>query len=201
MSSKAFERAQYGLQNNEEMTFTSREIDLLLPEELHLSTKGSDDHEDHRVLRRIVPGVSWLPCRCRWSCATIPDVTDFVGRAHSFVAANYPQAVAAFLGCGAASEEATESSDLDILIVLPDEWASFSFVETTTFECQLVEAFVYGRVGLRSWLEKGRRKGRPVLDRLIAHGVTLIGVRSQRDWLRRRGVLLTQVPYPSIRKN
>lgn len=35
-SSKAFERAQDGLQNNEEMTFTSREIDLLLPEALRL---------------------------------------------------------------------------------------------------------------------------------------------------------------------
>ncbi|MEU2913460.1 hypothetical protein [Streptomyces massasporeus] len=35
-SSRAFERAQGGLQNNEEMTFTSREIDLFLPEALRL---------------------------------------------------------------------------------------------------------------------------------------------------------------------
>lgn len=35
-SPKAFERAQDGPQNNEEMTFTSREIDLLLPEALRL---------------------------------------------------------------------------------------------------------------------------------------------------------------------
>ncbi len=35
-SSRAFARAQGGLQNNEEMTFTSREIDLLLPEALRL---------------------------------------------------------------------------------------------------------------------------------------------------------------------
>ncbi|MCT2183303.1 SLATT domain-containing protein [Brevibacterium casei] len=35
-SPKAFERAQDGLQNNEEMTFTSREIDHLLPEALRL---------------------------------------------------------------------------------------------------------------------------------------------------------------------
>ena len=35
-SSRAFARAQSGLQNNEEMTFTSREIDLFLPEALRL---------------------------------------------------------------------------------------------------------------------------------------------------------------------
>ncbi|KUF08611.1 SLATT domain-containing protein [Leucobacter sp. G161] len=35
-SPKAFARAQGGLKNNEEMTFTSREIDLFLPETLRL---------------------------------------------------------------------------------------------------------------------------------------------------------------------
>ncbi|WP_394365520.1 hypothetical protein [Streptomyces sasae] len=35
-SNRAFERAQAGLQNNEEMTFTSHEIDLFLPEALRL---------------------------------------------------------------------------------------------------------------------------------------------------------------------
>lgn len=35
-SSKAFARAQDGLKNNEEMTFTPREIDLFLPEALRL---------------------------------------------------------------------------------------------------------------------------------------------------------------------
>lgn len=36
-SSKAFARAQGGLKNNEEMTFTSSEIDLFLPETLRLN--------------------------------------------------------------------------------------------------------------------------------------------------------------------
>ncbi|WP_150460258.1 nucleotidyltransferase domain-containing protein [Nesterenkonia ebinurensis] len=64
--------------------------------------------------------------------------------ARSFVGVNFPQGRAAFLGGSAASGGATASSDLDILIVLPDEWSSTSFVETTTYEGQLVEAFVYG---------------------------------------------------------
>ncbi|MGI6871821.1 SLATT domain-containing protein [Amycolatopsis sp. 3B14] len=36
-TSKAYGRAQDGLKNNEEMTFTSREVDLLLPEALRLN--------------------------------------------------------------------------------------------------------------------------------------------------------------------
>src|SRR5690606_8570985 len=102
------------------------------------------------------------------------DMTDFVARARSFVAASYPQAGAAFLGGSAATEDATESADLDILVILPDEWASTAFVETTMYEGQLVEVFVYGRDALRSWSEKGRAEARPVLDRLIAYGVPLV---------------------------
>lgn len=101
-------------------------------------------------------------------------MTDFVARAHRFIAAYYPQAVAAFLGGSAASGDATESSDLDILVVLPDAWSSVSFVETVTYEGQLVEVFVYGKPALLPWLEKGRGEGRPVLDRLIAYGVPLV---------------------------
>ncbi|WP_263055235.1 SLATT domain-containing protein [Curtobacterium sp. RIT-PI-V] len=36
-TSKAYERAQDGLKNNEELTFSSRELDLLLPEALRLN--------------------------------------------------------------------------------------------------------------------------------------------------------------------
>lgn len=38
-STKAFRRAQGGLKDNEEMTFTSREIDLFLPETLRLAER------------------------------------------------------------------------------------------------------------------------------------------------------------------
>lgn len=101
-------------------------------------------------------------------------MTNFEERAWSFVQANYPQACAAFLGGSAASGEANELSDLDILVVLPDEWSSTSFVETTSHEGQLVEAFVYGRDALEIWLNKGRAEARPVLDRLIGQGVPLV---------------------------
>lgn len=101
-------------------------------------------------------------------------MTDFAERARGVVHANYPQASAAFLGGSAASGAATETSDLDILVVLPDEWSTTSFVETTTHDGQLVEAFVYGPDALQVWMDKGRGEARPVLDRLIGEGVSLI---------------------------
>lgn len=107
------------------------------------------------------------------TCVTVDVMTDFVGRAQSFVDVRYPQAIAAFLGGSAASGEATESSDLDILVVLPDRWTSVGFVETTECDGQIVEAFVYGLEALQSWMAKGRRDARPVLDRLVAGGVSL----------------------------
>ncbi len=101
-------------------------------------------------------------------------MTDFEARARRFVQANYPQAEAAFLGGSAASGDANDSSDLDVLVVLPARWRDVAFIETVTFEGQLVEAFVYGAAGLQIWLEKGRSESRPVVDRLIAQGLPLI---------------------------
>lgn len=92
-------------------------------------------------------------------------------RARAFVAREFPQAVAAFLGGSAATGEATPTSDLDVLIVLPAPWEDAAFVETTRHDGQLVEAFVYGRSALPEWLARGRAQHRPVLDRLIAEGL------------------------------
>lgn len=109
-----------------------------------------------------------------WACGRVGFMTDFTERARSFVDTHYPQAIAAFLGGSAASGDATESSDLDILVVLPDQWAAVGFVETTEFDGQVVEAFVYGRAALELWTAKGRSDARPVLDRLVAESVSLV---------------------------
>ncbi len=102
-------------------------------------------------------------------------MTDFVSRARRHVEKRFPEAGAAFLGGSAASGAATDSSDLDVLVVLSEAHADASFVETTKYEEQLVEAFCYGPVALETWLEKGRRERRPVLDRLIGDGIALTG--------------------------
>lgn len=45
---------------------------------------------------------------------------------------------------------------------------------TTTHDRQVVEAFVYGPDASLLWLDKGSAEARPVLDRLIGKGVSLI---------------------------
>ncbi len=100
-------------------------------------------------------------------------MTDFVERARRLVDQRFPVAGAAFLGGSAASGTATDSSDLDVLVVLSPAHAETSFVETIRFEGQLVEAFCYGPVALETWLDKGRGERRPVLDKLIGDGVAL----------------------------
>lgn len=97
-----------------------------------------------------------------------------IGRALRFVQQEFPLAQAAFLGGSVATGHATTSSDLDLLVVLPERWVDTAFVETSRFEGQLVEAFVYGRGALSTWLERGRSQHRPVLDRLAAEGIPLI---------------------------
>ena len=126
---------------------------------------------------------------------TVP-MTDFAERAGAFVRNNYRGAVAAFLGGNAGTGAATANSDLDILVVLPTDWAEVAFVETTTFQGQIVEAFVYGEAALDSWLEKGRADRRPVFDRLIAESIPLIeGSRGKRLARNSRVVSLTDLPW------
>lgn len=108
-------------------------------------------------------------------------MVDFRARAQRFVEERFPIAEASFLGGSAATGRATESSDLDILVVLPEQWKADSFVETTDYEGQLVEVFVYGRDALQNWLIKGREGRRPVLDKLIGEGIALTGGRAARD--------------------
>lgn len=109
---------------------------------------------------------------------------DLLHRARDFLAREFPQAVAGFLGGSAATGEATSTSDLDVLVVLPAPWEPVAFVETTRHDGRLVEAFVYGRSALLTWLERGRVQHRPVLDRLIAEGLPLIDTELTRDLAR-----------------
>lgn len=121
-------------------------------------------------------------------------MADFRARAQRFVEERFPIAEAAFLGGSAATGRATESSDLDILVVLPEQWKADSFVETTDYEGQLVEVFVYGRDALQNWLVKGREGRRPVLDKLIGEGIALTGGRAARDLIDSSRRVLDQGP-------
>lgn len=99
---------------------------------------------------------------------------DLERRARSFIRSRFPQAQAAFLGGSAVSGEATATSDLDVLVMLPAAHDDTAFVETSRYDGQLVEVFVYGPSNLEWWLEKGRGEFRPVLDRLIGLGISIV---------------------------
>ncbi|TDE92543.1 nucleotidyltransferase domain-containing protein [Occultella glacieicola] len=121
---------------------------------------------------------------------------DLRRRAQAFVREEYPVARVAFLGGSSATGQATNSSDLDVLVILPADWDEVSFVETTTFDGQHVEAFVYGVPALERWLAKGRAERRPVLDRLIGHGIPLVGEPLARDLQARSQAVLAAGPEP-----
>ncbi|MET1058339.1 MAG: nucleotidyltransferase domain-containing protein, partial [Nocardioides sp.] len=123
-------------------------------------------------------------------------MTDFVGRARSLVNERFPQAVAAFLGGSAAAGTATKTSDLDLLVVLPEARADVSYVETMRYEGQLVEAFVYGPVALQRWVEKGRSDRRPVLDKLIGEGIALTASADTRSLQEAARTALNEGPAP-----
>ncbi len=109
-------------------------------------------------------------------------MTSPLSAARAFVEEHYPDAVMAFLGGSAATGTATATSDLDVLILLRDDLGDVAFVETTTHQGWLVEAFVYGPVAAEHWIRRGREERRPVLDTLAASGLILTGNAQARDW-------------------
>jgi len=109
-------------------------------------------------------------------------MTSPLSAARAFVEEHYPDAVMAFLGGSAATGTATATSDLDVLILLRDDFGDVAFVETTTHQGWLVEAFVYGPVAAEHWIRRGREERRPVLDTLAASGLVLTGNAQARDW-------------------
>lgn len=119
-----------------------------------------------------------------------------VERARRFVAAHYPTATVAVLGGSSATGRATATSDLDVIVVLPQEWGRVAFVETVEHEGQLVEAFVYGPGGLPTWLEKDRRARRPVLDRMLAEGLPLTTGTPTDDLVAASRAVLSGGPTP-----
>jgi len=78
-------------------------------------------------------------------------------------------------------------------VVLDDE-GDVSYVETTTHEGWLVEAFVYSPDAVQRWLQKGRDERRPVLDALAATGLALTGNDETQAWAERARAVLAAGP-------
>ncbi|WP_265445689.1 nucleotidyltransferase domain-containing protein [Flexivirga meconopsidis] len=123
-------------------------------------------------------------------------MTDLVQRARAFLAAKHPDAAIAFLGGSAATGDATATSDLDVLVILGEDQADVSYVETSRYDGQLVEAFVYGPAAIRTWTARGRAERRPVLDRLAAEGISLTSGTTTQDWQTEARAVMAAGPAP-----
>ena len=109
-------------------------------------------------------------------------MADAYAAARDFVHQRYPGARVPFLGGSAATGAATSTSDLDIFVLLDDEGGDVSYVETTTHQGWLVEAFVYSPAAAEHWIRKGRDERRPVLDSLAATGLALTDNEQTQAW-------------------
>lgn len=94
----------------------------------------------------------------------------------------YPDAGIAFLGGSAGAGRATPTSDLDILIVLADEPRDVGYVQTSTHQGWLVEAFVCSRSTAEKWIQEGRQVRRPFLDVVAATGLALTDNAATQAW-------------------
>ncbi|MFC4065971.1 nucleotidyltransferase domain-containing protein [Actinoplanes subglobosus] len=99
---------------------------------------------------------------------------DPVEVATRLVGERFPQAHAAFLGGSAPTARRTPWSDLDIVVVMDGEPASFR--ETLRHSGQLVEWFVYTPASLRHYWRQNVSGRRTPLLRMVAEGIPLISV-------------------------
>lgn len=104
------------------------------------------------------------------------DNGDF-DRARDLVARHvrtaFPDLRAALLTGSQARTAATPTSDVDVVVLLPD--GAGSRRETTAWEGVTVDLFVYDPDGLVRWLGKDTERRRPVLCSLLLDGVVVAG--------------------------
>lgn len=97
-------------------------------------------------------------------------------RAHDFVSARFPVADGVVLGGSSASGTTTPTSDLDLLLIGPDEMLGgrgSSLAATYEHEGQLVEVFAYTADSYRVWAGREVAEHRPVILVMLAEGVVL----------------------------
>jgi hypothetical protein len=100
---------------------------------------------------------------------------DPVVTARTLVAERFPETRAAFLAGSATTSARTSTSDLDVVVVLPEDDPTAPFRETTRCAGWLVELFVHTPASLRHYREAERERNRPVLDLMCALGHPLLG--------------------------
>jgi hypothetical protein len=109
-------------------------------------------------------------------CQTLIVVNeDPVADARSLVARLFPQARWAVLTGSVVTPYRTSGSDLDIVVVLPDDDPAAPHRDSQYWRGWPVELFVHDAVTLAHYLGKDLPQRRPTLHRMVATGVLLLG--------------------------
>ncbi|MEV7609320.1 nucleotidyltransferase domain-containing protein [Microbacterium sp. NPDC089320] len=101
---------------------------------------------------------------------------DHLAIAERFVAARYPGADVAVVAGSTARGDRTPSSDIDLLLLGDDLFASeaqTSEASTHEFEGEIFEVFAYTPSGFDEWADRGVAQHRPVTVHMLVEGIAI----------------------------
>ncbi|RHW43261.1 nucleotidyltransferase domain-containing protein [Neobacillus notoginsengisoli] len=96
-----------------------------------------------------------------------------IAAAQAFIAKHYPDCKAAILAGSVVRGEATETSDLDMVIFDPE--IPFSYRESVLDEGWPIELFVHNMTSYRHFFEMDKEDAIPTMPRMVAEGIVLKG--------------------------
>lgn len=117
---------------------------------------------------------------------------DPVVAARDLVAAMFPQARWPLLAGSVTNARRTAGSDLDIVVLLPDDDAQAPHRDSRHHDGWPVELFVHDEASLARYLAGDGR--RPILHRMVATGVPIVG--DPARWQRNCAAVLAAGPRP-----
>ncbi|WP_052681808.1 nucleotidyltransferase domain-containing protein [Saccharothrix sp. ST-888] len=95
-----------------------------------------------------------------------------VEAASALVRERFPEAVAAFLGGSTARGQGTATSDLDVVVILPEPAEVYR--ETVAWADRPAELFVHTAASVRTMFAWDRANGAPIMSFMCAHGAVLL---------------------------
>lgn len=91
--------------------------------------------------------------------------------AHQFINNHFPNCQGALLAGSVVRGEATETSDLDIIVF--DKYNRSSYRESFIDQGWAIEVFVHNLTTYKSFFESDRKRARPSLPRMVLEGIIL----------------------------
>jgi predicted nucleotidyltransferase len=123
-------------------------------------------------------------------------MVDGLEVARKLVADRFPEARAAWLGGSVARGTATETSDLDVTVLLAGAPAPMR--ESLEYCGWPVEVFVHTEESLRHYCEKDRQRRQPTMMRLVGESVVLLDVDGSGTRLREACLAEVQAGPPAL---